>query len=73
MSGIETRSWIEPLPEGLQEVTIDYATGAAATSVCSTDVITVVVPRGTELPIYEGCKQGFVDGLKRLFGAGDKP
>jgi penicillin-binding protein 1B len=72
MGGIETRSWIEPLPDGLQEMTIDFPTGAAATSACSADVITVAVPKGTELPIYEGCKQGFINGLKKLFGAGGK-
>jgi penicillin-binding protein 1B len=73
MGSIETRSWIEPLPDGLQEMTIDFATGAAATTACSADVIAVAVPKGTELPIHEGCKQGFIDGLKKLFGVGAKP
>jgi penicillin-binding protein 1B len=70
MGGMKTRSWIEPLPESLQEVSIDFASGNAATSACSSDVITVVVPKGTELPIHEGCKQGFVDSLKKIFGGG---
>jgi penicillin-binding protein 1B len=73
MSGIDTRSWIEPLPESLQEVTIDYASGAAATTACSADVITVVVPKGTELPIYEGCRSGIIEGLKKIFGGGKEP
>jgi penicillin-binding protein 1B len=70
MGSIKTRSWIEPLPESLQEVTMDFASGKAATSACSDDVITVVVPKGTELPIHEGCKQGIVESLKKIFGGG---
>jgi penicillin-binding protein 1B len=68
MGGIGTRSWSEALPEGLQEMTIDYASGEAANGDCSTDVISVVVPQGTELPIHAGCDQGFMQSLRKLFG-----
>jgi penicillin-binding protein 1B len=72
MSGIDTRSWNEPLPESLQEVTIDYASGSAASTACSADVITIVVPKGTQLPTLEACKQGLMDGLRKFFGSGNK-
>jgi penicillin-binding protein 1B len=67
MSNIETRSWSEPLPETLQEVTIDFASGLSATTACSKDVITVAIPKDVQLPIYEGCRQGFLEGLRKLF------
>ncbi len=67
MGNLETRGWSEPLPESLQEVGIDFASGFAATKECSTDMIAVAVPKGTELPTLEGCKQGFVEGLRKLF------
>jgi penicillin-binding protein 1B len=72
MGGIDTRSWNEPLPESLQEVTIDYASGSAASTACSADVITIVVPKGTQLPTLEACKQGLMDGLRKFFGSGNK-
>jgi penicillin-binding protein 1B len=72
MGTIDTKTWSEALPDGLEEKTIDFATGEEASSACSPDVITVPVPTGTQLPMYSGCKEGFVEGLKRLFGAGDK-
>jgi len=73
MGSIDTRAWNEPMPEGLQELTIDFPSGALATTACSSDVITVVVPKGTELPIHAGCKEGFVEGLRKLFGGERKP
>ncbi len=68
MNNIELRSWNEPLPESLQEVTIDFATGYSATTVCSDDVIAVAIPKDVQLSVYEKCKAGFVEGLRRLFG-----
>jgi len=69
MSNIETRGWSEPLPDGLEEVTIDFATGAAATDKCSSNVVSIPVPKDTQLPIREECKQGFIEGLRKLFTA----
>jgi len=69
MSNIETRGWSEALPDGLEEVTIDFASGASATSACSSDVISIAVPKDTQLPIRAECKQGFIESLRKLFTA----
>lgn len=69
MGNIETRGWSEPLPDKLQEMTIDFPSGLAATTACSVDVISVAVPRDAEVPASEGCKQTFIDGLRRLFSS----
>ena len=68
MASLDTRSWNEPMPEGLEDVTIDFNTGEAADASCSDDVVSIAVPKGTELPVHTGCKTGFIEGLKRLFG-----
>jgi len=55
MSGIETTSWNEPLPEGLVETTIDFATGAGVNEQCATDILRIAVPQGTQPVMKEGC------------------
>jgi penicillin-binding protein 1B len=67
MSNIATRGWSESLPESLQEATIDFASGMSATPACSGDLISVPVPKDTQLPVAEACKTGFVEGLRKLF------
>jgi penicillin-binding protein 1B len=50
MANLHANSWNAPLPESLEEVAIDYPTGARAVGSCGADPVTVVVPHGTQLP-----------------------
>jgi len=55
MSGIETTSWDQPLPEGIAETMIDFATGAGVNVHCMPDGLTVAVPQGTQPTMKDGC------------------
>ncbi len=55
MSGIETTPWEQPLPEGISETMIDFATGAGVNEQCATDGLKVAVPQGTQSVMKEGC------------------
>jgi penicillin-binding protein 1B len=55
MAGIETTSWDQPLPEGIIETKIDFATGAGVNEQCATDVLRIAVPQGTQPTMREGC------------------
>ncbi len=55
MSSIETTSWDQPLPEGITETMIDFATGAGVNQQCSSDGLLVAVPQGTTPPLKDGC------------------
>jgi len=55
MADVSESSWIAPMPETLQEVTIDYATGMRAQAGCSSDLVSVPVPPGTDPPVKPGC------------------
>ncbi|MBC7984789.1 MAG: penicillin-binding protein 1B [Candidatus Obscuribacterales bacterium] len=63
MGTLQTRTWSEPLPEGLVEFTIDFKSGEAARVGCSDELVTVAVPRDTQLPIHAGCGEGFGDRM----------
>jgi penicillin-binding protein 1B len=63
MSSIGTTSWSAPLPEGLEETWIEYPTGLATKPGCGEDVISIAVPRGTQLPAREGCGAGMLSGV----------
>jgi len=63
MGELTTTSWDAPVPEGLEEVWIDYASGFAARPGCAEEVVLVVVPDDTELPVKPGCGEGFFDEL----------
>lgn len=52
---VSTGSWNAPMPDGLQEVTIDYPTGMRAQASCSGDLVTLPVPPGTNPPVKPGC------------------
>lgn len=67
MSNIDTRSWSETPPEGLQEITIDFPTGELAQPGCSSELATIVVPQAAQVPRHAACTQGFFDNLKKLF------
>src|SRR6185437_11308054 len=55
MADISTSSWDAPIPDDLQQVTIDYPTGMRADGSCSADLVTVPVPQGTNPPVKPGC------------------
>ncbi len=55
MADIATSSWSAPMPDSLQEVTIDYPTGLRAGAECSDDLVTLPVPPGTDPPLKPGC------------------
>jgi len=55
IADISTSSWDAPMPDGLQQVTIDYATGLRAEASCSGDLVTLPVPPGTNPPVKPGC------------------
>jgi penicillin-binding protein 1B len=59
MADIAMSSWNVPMPDSLQEVTIDYATGFRADGACSSDLVTLPVPPGTNPPLKPGCPQSF--------------
>jgi len=68
MSGLNTRSLNEVLPEGLKEVTLDFDSGEAATAQCSDNVVTVALPESAEVPTHAGCRAGLLEGLRKLLG-----
>jgi penicillin-binding protein 1B len=55
MSGIETSSWEQPLPEGITETMIDFATGMGVNEHCASDGLMVAVPQGTQPVMKESC------------------
>jgi penicillin-binding protein 1B len=56
MRSIGTTSWSTPLPEGLEDVWIEFPTGLASKPGCGEDLVTVAVPAGTQLPVRPGCE-----------------
>ena len=61
MADLNTRSWSGVMPEGLQDIEIDYASGAAVQSGCSADPVSIPVPPGTVVPAPTNC--GLLHGL----------
>ncbi|HEY4368390.1 MAG TPA: penicillin-binding protein 1B [Steroidobacteraceae bacterium] len=58
MGSISTTPLSATLPEGLEETQIDFLTGLAAKPGCDDELITIAVPKGTQLPIKPGCEAG---------------
>jgi penicillin-binding protein 1B len=57
MRSIGTTSWSAPLPEGLEDVSMEFMTGLAAQPQCGGEnLIMVAVPTGTKLPSRPGCE-----------------
>jgi penicillin-binding protein 1B len=57
MRSIGTTSWSAPLPEGLEEKSIEFMTGLAANPSCGGEnLVTIAVPSGTQLPAKSGCE-----------------
>jgi penicillin-binding protein 1B len=55
MSGIDTSSFDQPLPDGLNEIQIEFMTGLGVNDQCATNNLTVAVPAGTEITMRDGC------------------
>lgn len=58
MAGLDTTSWFAPMPDSLEEVWIEFATGLGAREDCGENPVVVAVPRGTELPMQPACEAG---------------
>jgi penicillin-binding protein 1B len=57
MRSIGTTSWNAPLPEGLEEKSIEFKTGLAANPRCGgEELVTIAVPSGTQLAAKPGCE-----------------
>jgi hypothetical protein len=63
MASLPTSAWNAPMPEGLVDVNVDFMTGMQAKPECSTDLIAIPVPVGTELPIQPGCETSLMDKI----------
>jgi penicillin-binding protein 1B len=55
MRRLDPVSWDVTLPESLTEVWIEYPTGLVAKPGCADDVVSIAVPKGSELPVKPGC------------------
>ncbi|HEU5075615.1 MAG TPA: penicillin-binding transpeptidase domain-containing protein, partial [Polyangiaceae bacterium] len=63
MNALGTTSWSAPLPEGLEETWIEFQTGLEARPGCGEEIVSVVVPNGTDLPSAPGCEVGVFEGI----------
>jgi penicillin-binding protein 1B len=63
MASLGTTSWSAPLPEGLDDVLIEFETGLQAKPDCGVEVISVAVPKDLTLPFAPGCEVGVFDGF----------
>jgi penicillin-binding protein 1B len=58
MRSIGTTSWSAPLPEGLEDVSVEFMTGLAAGPNCGgEELVMIAVPAGTQLPAKSGCER----------------
>jgi len=55
MAGLNTTSRTPALPESLAETPVEFMTGLRAAPNCGADVVTIVVPLGSEPPFKPGC------------------
>ena len=55
MSGLGTRSWSAPIPDGIAKVHIEYLTGLRAVPACASDLVEVAVPADASIPAKRGC------------------
>jgi penicillin-binding protein 1B len=55
MSGLDTTSFDQPLPDDLKETQIEFLTGLGVNEQCATNGLTVAVPTGTTLTMRDGC------------------
>ncbi|MEP7247537.1 MAG: penicillin-binding protein 1B, partial [Gammaproteobacteria bacterium] len=69
MAGLNTTSRTPALPESLAETPVEFMTGLRAAPDCGQDVVTLVVPLGSEPPFKPGC--GADDGASLVQKAGE--
>ena len=55
MAGVQASPWVPAVPEGVDDVEVDYLTGQRADSRCSSDRITIAVPLTATLTSKAGC------------------
>ena len=55
MAGLGATSWSAPMPESLQEISIDYPSGLRAEAGCADEIISIAIPLGAEPPMKPGC------------------
>ncbi|MGD9842622.1 MAG: penicillin-binding protein 1B [Steroidobacteraceae bacterium] len=55
MAGIDSTSWDQPLPDGLRETQIEFATGLGLNSSCTGNAVSVAVPTAAEIPLRDDC------------------
>ncbi len=70
MQSLGTTSFDAAMPETLEDMSIEFSSGLRATAACSDDVVTVAVPRGTQVPVKAGCEnalQEFADKARNWF------
>jgi hypothetical protein len=65
MNGIRPGSWDVPLPDELEETTIDFQTGLKATADCSTDTVVIAVAHGTQIDTKPECEAKGLGGWLR--------
>ena len=64
MRSIGTTSLSAPLPEGLEDKSIEFMTGLAADPQCGgEELVMVAVPSGTELPAKPGCERSALGAI----------
>jgi hypothetical protein len=63
MAGLGATSFSAPMPESLQEITIDYPSGLRAEAGCSEEIVSLAVPQGAEPPMKPGCGGATVEGI----------
>lgn len=55
MRRLDPVSWDATLPESLTEVWIEFPTGLVAKPSCAEDVVSIAVPKDSQLPVKPGC------------------
>lgn len=64
MRRLGTRSWDAIAPDSLEEISIEFGSGLAARADCGgVDLVTVAVPRDTEVPEKPGCSDNPIEDL----------
>jgi hypothetical protein len=69
LADLGTSSWSAPMPESLNEISIDYLTGLQVESGCTDkDAISIAVPPSTLLPKQPGCTAATTPGVLQRLG-----
>jgi penicillin-binding protein 1B len=69
LADLGTSSWSAPMPDSLNEISIDYLTGLQVESGCTDkDAISIAVPPSTLLPKQPGCPAATTPGVLQRLG-----